>query len=72
MSKDNWSDRSTNRVCSTCQFVCEKKKVVNETPRKVGRCRRHAPTTQGYPVVFMDDWCGDWKLDENKVGVLEK
>ena len=31
-----------------------------------GRCRRHAPTMQGYPAVFGNDWCGDHKLDENK------
>lgn len=31
-----------------------------------GRCRRHAPSMQGYPAVFGNDWCGDHKLDENK------
>ena len=34
---------------------------------RVGRCRRHAPTMNGYPVVFRNDWCGDHKLDETKV-----
>ncbi len=34
---------------------------------KLGRCRRHAPTMNGYPVVFVNDWCGDHKVDENKV-----
>jgi hypothetical protein len=33
----------------------------------VGRCRRHAPTMSGYPTVFHNDWCGDHKLDENKL-----
>jgi len=33
----------------------------------IGRCRRHAPTMNGYPVVFSGDWCGDHKLDEEKV-----
>ena len=33
----------------------------------VGRCRRRAPTMNGYPVIFADDWCGDHKLDENKL-----
>lgn len=33
----------------------------------LGRCRKHAPTMSGYPVVFETDWCGDHKLDENKV-----
>jgi len=38
-----------------------------EVEKVVGRCRRHAPTMGGYPTVFFNDWCGDHKLDENKV-----
>ena len=38
-----------------------------QTENDVGRCRRHAPTMNGYPVVMLDDWCGDHKLDETKV-----
>ena len=34
---------------------------------KVGRCRRHAPTMNGYPVVYITDWCGDHKIDEEKI-----
>jgi hypothetical protein len=34
---------------------------------KLGRCRRHAPTMNGYPVVFVNDWCGDHKIDEVKI-----
>lgn len=37
------------------------------TPKIIGRCRRHAPTMNGFPVVFASDFCGDHKLDENKV-----
>ena len=33
----------------------------------LGRCRRHAPTMNGYPAVFASDWCGDHKLDEAKL-----
>ena len=33
----------------------------------LGRCRRHAPTMGGFPAVFEQDWCGDHKLDENKI-----
>jgi hypothetical protein len=33
----------------------------------IGRCRRHAPTMNGYPVVHPTDWCGDHKLDETKI-----
>jgi hypothetical protein len=34
---------------------------------EVGRCRRHAPTMSGWPVMFASDWCGDHKLDEAKI-----
>lgn len=33
----------------------------------LGRCRRHAPTMSGYPVVFVNDWCGDHKLNEKAI-----
>ncbi len=36
-------------------------------PIDLGRCRRHSPTMNGYPAVFVNDWCGDHKLDENKI-----
>lgn len=35
-----------------------------ESISDVGRCRRHAPTMNGYPVVLKSDWCGDHKLSE--------
>jgi hypothetical protein len=34
---------------------------------KLGRCRRHAPSMSGYPAVFIIDWCGDHKIDEEKI-----
>ena len=46
------------------------KVVFKQTPlieRQLGRCRRHAPTMSGFPAVFETDWCGDHKLDENKL-----
>jgi hypothetical protein len=36
-------------------------------PYDLGRCRRHAPTMSGWPVMFVNDWCGDHKTDENKL-----
>lgn len=75
---DNWKHRSEGMKCKTCIWFVPK--VVSEE-RKVergyvpgsaivlydmGRCRRHAPTMGGYPVVFVNDWCGDHRLDENK------
>jgi hypothetical protein len=46
------------------------KERTNPAPEKqplLGRCRRRCPTMNGYPVVFSNDWCGDHKLDENKI-----
>ena len=60
--KDPWKHRSSGMRCKTCCWF------VPKDPRDdLGRCRRHAPTMNGYPVVFDRDWCGDHKLDENKV-----
>ncbi len=68
MSNDPWKHRSREMSCSTCMWNVEK--VSEERDEKaivVGRCRKHAPTMDGYPVVFKTDWCGDHKLDENKI-----
>jgi hypothetical protein len=56
---DPWAHRSSGLRCSTCMWFCLKK-------RNIGRCRRHAPTMNGYPVVYITDWCGDHKVDEDK------
>lgn len=55
--------------CATCMwFVPKERQTPAPDSRPVlGRCRRHAPTMLGYPAVFETDWCGDHKLDENKV-----
>lgn len=60
---DPWKHRSNKMKCKTCMWFVIKEGAVEN----LGRCRRHAPTMQGYPVVFSSDWCGDFKLDENKV-----
>ena len=66
---DNWKHRSSGMVCGTCMyFVPKEKKVVGAA--LLGRCRRRAPSMQGYPVVFETDWCGDHKMDENKLPVV--
>ena len=65
---DPWKHRSAGMRCVTCMyFIFKELPVSNTKPEHVGRCRRHAPTINGYPVVFGTDWCGDHKLDENKV-----
>lgn len=72
---DNWADRSTH-VCETCMWYVPKTVERHETIdldgelvptlRRVdldrGRCRRHAPTMGGFPVVYNSDFCGDHKL----------
>lgn len=71
---DPWIHRSRGMRCATCMWfvpkfsVVEWEKMDGALPQtSLGRCRRHAPTMNGYPVVFDADWCGDHKLDENKV-----
>jgi hypothetical protein len=55
---DPWVHRSARMKCETCMWYAPKK-------NDIGRCRRHAPTLNGYPVVIGSaDWCGDHKLDE--------
>jgi hypothetical protein len=68
--QDPWTQRSSGMKCSTCIWFVPKftnSPVVPEGHKIVGRCRRHAPTMGGYPVVYPDDWCGDHRIDENKV-----
>lgn len=72
---DNWKHRSEGMRCKTCMFFVPKVAngvvVVGEELTNpiyhLGRCRRHAPTMSGWPVVFVNDWCGDHKIDEEKV-----
>lgn len=64
---DNWKHRSMGMVCATCIFFVVKVKD-NGDDTNLGRCRRHSPTITGWPAVFQTDWCGDHKLDENKLG----
>ena len=78
-AKDPWAHRSAGMTCSTCMWgvwkapttdarITEDPLIEKISPRRmIGRCRRHAPTMSGYPVVYEDDWCGDHKLDENKI-----
>lgn len=65
---DNWKHRSSNMRCHTCMWYMPKAlaEEVNHGPT-LGRCRRHAPTMNGFPVVYVDDWCGDHKVDEEKI-----
>ena len=64
IDKDPWVHRSAGMQCVTCMWFASKVGTVS----KIGRCRRHAPTLSGYPVVFENDWCGDHKLSEVQQG----
>ncbi len=74
---DNWKHRSSEMKCRSCMwFVLKPQLSTPEQPSgppatlvmgALGRCRRHAPTMNGFPAVFQLDWCGDHKLDENKI-----
>ena len=69
-SADPWKHRSSGMRCQTCIWFVGKEPqqlTVSIKSHEVGRCRRHAPTMGGYPVVYMTDWCGDHRLDENKI-----
>lgn len=56
--EDNWAHRSSGMVCDTCMYYVQKGISI------LGRCRRRAPTLDGWPVMFSTDWCGDHKLNE--------
>ncbi len=67
---DSWKHRSEGMVCRTCMyFVLKGQNTPDDEPLRlaIGRCRRHAPTISGWPVMFLTDWCGSHKLDENKI-----
>jgi len=64
---DRW-DRKTDFGCESCMFYVPKFSHAADPPcRGEGRCRRHAPTMKGYPVVFVDDWCGEHKRGSNPI-----
>ena len=75
MNQDLWKHRSDGMKCKTCMWFVPKVAQIDPTrgpnmqalTYDLGRCRRHAPTMSGYPVVFINDWCGDHKLDEDKL-----
>jgi hypothetical protein len=62
---DNWKHRSQNMRCRTCIWFVPKENEAGIID--LGRCRKNAPTMDGFPVVFVNDWCGKHRLDENKV-----
>lgn len=64
--EDPWKHRSKGMACISCMWFVLKVRS-DKQASELGRCRKHAPTMNGYPVVFETDWCGDHKLDEMKI-----
>lgn len=68
MIVDNWKLRSIGMRCTTCMFFVEKlTTAIQAEDNLIGRCRRRAPTVNGFPVVYSSDWCGEHKTDETKL-----
>lgn len=68
-NRDPWRDREIQMKCTRCMWFIEKVPTQGPTnPRIVGRCRRHAPTVGGFPVVYGNDWCGDHRVNEETIG----
>ena len=70
--QDAWMNRNAGMQCRTCIWYVPKARTGTAdayiNPLKmVGRCRRHCPTMNGFPVVYPVDWCGDHRVDENKI-----
>lgn len=68
-NNDPWVHRAEGMKCRSCIWFVSKEKLGVMKPEAliVGRCRKHAPTMGGYPVVYQTDWCGDHRIDENKI-----
>lgn len=65
LEEDNWEHRSIHMRCKTCMSYAGK--ASKSGIIKLGRCKHNAPTMSGFPVVFPTDWCGEHKIDENKI-----
>lgn len=71
LDQDPWRHRLAGMRCRTCMHFVKKtplpERSVGDERGALGRCRRHAPTMSGFPAIFESDWCGDHKLDEQKL-----
>lgn len=55
---DPWVHRAETMRCFSCMWYAPK-------GEDIGRCRRYAPSMNGYPVVYPIDWCGEHKIRGN-------
>lgn len=58
------ADTTVEQACANCRFF---------EPGKPYRCLRFPPhrleSSYGFPLVFKDDWCGEWKPSHDAVHV---
>lgn len=52
---DNWNNRAVQFTCKNCLFFVDR-------GQGLGRCRKHAPTHDGWPTMYESDWCGDHRI----------
>lgn len=69
--------RAAGMRCKTCIWFAPKRTLKPGTTEldpvyHLGPCRRHAPAVSGFPIVFVNDWCGDHQLNENCVAQLNE
>ena len=72
---DPWAHRSEGMRCKSCMWFVPKwpdsfrieGQTITAEAATLGRCRRHAPSATGFVPVFVNDWCGDHRLNENWV-----
>jgi len=69
MMEDPWINQNLTLRCWSCVWFASKKLEGAVDDQSFGRCRRHAPTMSGYPVVFGSNWCGDHEMDVAKLAV---
>jgi len=53
-------------TCGTCMFFALKEPT-KKLHNRIGNCRFHASQEDGHHAVFDSGWCGDYKVDENKI-----
>ena len=60
MKEDNWKDKTSFR-CGTCMYYVQKDGTL-------GRCRYNPPVVvSGWPAVYDGDFCGQHKIDPEKL-----
>ncbi len=59
------------KACKSCKYYYYKSYVTVKSIEQLvkSECRRHAPTRKDdnlFPLVYPDDWCGEFELEESE------